>query len=259
MENILDFNNYNSWMPTIKSIVDKYEIQYLVNKFENYDKYLEKRDVEELIGIDIINHVFDFISKYYNGIVFYHATATNDLNSYLENGLIPMNVERINQYARNIFNEKDFPEITDDIFQKALDKQDTERREGIICFVFDKNESFEEDSSHYLIYGSEYVMHISQHLGKSVNQYPKYLENKLTSTLFKCKISTSDLDDEIIKSISDNILVRYFENIIYPNEKLPVVYINPYLEKRLDSKNIISYEHPTDIKCYIKKVLYGYY
>jgi len=130
MENILDFNNYNSWMPTIKSIVDKYEIQYL-----------EKRDVEELIGIDIINHVFDFISKYYNDIVFYHATATNDLNSYLENGLIPMNVERINQYARNIFNEKDFPEITDDIFQKALDKQDTERREGIICFVFDKNES----------------------------------------------------------------------------------------------------------------------
>ncbi|MDP2894918.1 MAG: hypothetical protein Q8N78_11200 [Sulfurimonas sp.] len=88
MENILDFNNYNSWMPTIKSIVDKYEIQYLVNKFENYDKYLEKRDVE-----------------------------------------------RINQYARNIFNEKDFPEITDDIFQKALDKQDTERREEKGLFV----------------------------------------------------------------------------------------------------------------------------
>lgn len=104
-----------------------------------------------------------------------------------------------------------------------------------------------------------YVMHISQHLGTQVNQYPKYLEEKLTPTLFKCKISISDLDSEIIKSISDNVLVRYFEKIIYPNEKLPVVYINPYLEKKLHSQNILDYEYPTNIKCYIKKVMYGYY
>jgi len=259
MEKVLDFKDYHSWMPIIKNIADKYDNQQLIDKFKNHDTYLEIYDIKELVGESIINEVFDFISEYYSDIVFYHATATNDLNSYLENGLIPMNVERMNQYARDIFNEKDFPEINNEIFQKALDAQNIERRKGIICFAFDKDELLEDNSSHYLIYGSEYVMNISQYLGTEANEYPKYLEEKLTPTILKCKISTTDLDKEIIKSISDNIIIRYFENIIYTNEKLPVIYINPYLEKALDSKNILDYEHPTNIKCNIKKVMYGYY
>lgn len=241
-------------MPLFKKIIDQYNIEVIVN-----NGFSDIYDIKNLIGEEPINEIFDFIFEYYEYIVFYHATATDNLDSYIKNGLLPMDVNTMNQYTRNIFNAKDFPEITDQVFQKTLDAQDIERREGIICFAFDKEELLEESSSHYLVYGSEYVLCIAQHLEETGNKYPKYLEEKLTPTIFKCKININDLVNETIQSISENLLVRYLEYIIYSDEKLEVIYINPYLEKQLASNHIISYEHPKDIRCDVRKEMYGRY
>lgn len=255
-DNYLDFKDYQSWMPKLQALLSKHDIQVIINRFKDSDKYLEVYDVIDILGNEIVCKINEWIEQQYKHIIFYHATSTNNLKSYLIEGLLPMNVEQMLTYVRSLFNQKDFPEITDEKFQKAVNSQNTEQREGIICFAFDSDELFEEASSHYLVYGSEYVLHIAQNLGK---QYPKYLESVLTPTLFKCKISISDLDKDTLMRIAENLLVRCLEFLVYHNEKLEPIYINPYLTKNLEAENLLSYEHPINIKCDIRKTMYGCY
>ena len=62
------------------------------------------------------------------------------------------------------------------------------------------------------------------------------------------KLYTYLLNDDFISMTISNIIVKYIENIIYPEE----IYKNDaeiYITSNLEAKNIIKYEHPKNIIC----------
>lgn len=251
---MLDVKNYESWFSEIELIVNKYD-NSLFKELEKLEFYVEIYNITDAIGADIIIDVQNYIKSNFKYIVLYHATATDNINSYLNKGLLPLESKRMIDYAKSIFNQQEFPEITDDIFNKAIDdvitndKSFKEHRENIICFSVDDELLLESDSSHYLLYGGETLLHIAQHLG---HKYPKVLENKFTPTLLKCKVPFDLFEFDITKSLSEALVLRYYEKKLYPNDNLYPIDITPWITKKLDPENIISYTNPKNIDCYVK-------
>lgn len=252
---MLDVKNYESWFSEIELIVNKYDKKSLLKELKKLEFYVEIYDITGAIGEDIIIDVQNYIKSKFQYIVLYHATATDNINSYLNKGLLPLESKRMIDYARNIFNQQEFPEITDDIFNKAIDdvitndKSFKEHRENIICFSVDDELLLESDSSHYLLYGGETLLHIAQHLG---HKYPKVLENKFTSTLLKCKVPFNLFEFDITKSLSKALILRYYEKKLYPNDNLYPIDITPWITRKLNPEYIISYTNPKNIDCYVK-------
>jgi len=268
MENILDFKNYTSWMPRFYNIVDKYNIQPLIDEFKESKQCLDFYDIKELIGEEIITELQSFLLNEYQSIVFYHATATNNIDTYYNNGLLLMDTERQNKFIRNIFNEKEFPELTDEKFNYFCKKIKNEvfketglkiRKNKIYLCLDDSHLIENESANHYLVYGSEYNLIFSQHLSTNPRDYPKYLEKKLKSTLFKCKVPVNLILKDDLTSCFNSIIVRYFENIIYPDEANHDIWSCIEIYENLDSSHILSHIHPENLKCNLKKSMYGYY
>lgn len=102
-----------------------------------------------------------------------------------------------------------------------------------------------KNETHYLIYGSEYIFILAQRLGY---RYESFLRDKLKPTLLTCKIPFDLLNDDFKSMTILNIIVKYIENIIYPEE----IYKNDaeiYITANLEAKHIIKYEHPKNVIC----------
>ncbi len=268
MNSVLDFKDYDSWMPNLNPIIDKYDINPLVDKFKESTHCLEFYNIEELLGEEILNELQSFLLNEYKFIVFYHATATNNIESFYNNGFLVMNIERQNKFLRDIFNQNDFPEITDEKFDNICKKVKDEilgesgiglRKNKIFFCLDDQHLIDNESANHYLVYGSEYNLIFAQHLSTNWRDYPEYLEEKLKSTLFKCKIPTKLILEEDLKSCFDAIIVRYFENIIYPDDFKYDIWSCIEIYENLNPSYIISHTHPKNLRCNLKKSMYGYY
>ncbi len=268
MSKVLDFKDYSSWMPNLNSIVDKYNIQPLIDAFKESNECLDFYDIKKFINEEIIKELQRFILNEYKFIVFYHATATNNIESYYNNGLLLMDTTRQNKFIRDIFNEKDFPELTDDKFNSVCEKikNDVFKESGLklrknkIYFCLDDKHLIENESAnHYLVYGSEYNLIFSQHLSTNPRDYPEYLEKKLKSTLFKCKVPINLILEEDLISCIDSIIVRYFENLIYPNEVNHDIWSCIEIYENLEPAYILNHTHPKNLKCNLKKSMYGHY
>ena len=97
------------------------------------------------------------------------------------------------------------------------------------------------------LYGSEYVFILAQRLG---SKYKNALRKKLKSTLFTCKVPFGLLNSSFMEMVLKNIIVKYIENIIYPEEiykKDNYNYRNDaeiYITEHLEAEFIIDYEYP---------------
>lgn len=136
---MLNIKNYESWFSEIESIVNKYD-NSLFKELDKLESYIEIYNIKDTIGEDIIIDVQNYIKSNFKYILLYYATATDHISSYLNKGLLQLEYKRMIDYARSIFNQQEFPEITDDIFNKAIDdvitnnKNFKEHKENIICF-----------------------------------------------------------------------------------------------------------------------------
>jgi len=251
---IFDFKDYNEWMCHFKKIFEQYKYIDAIDKLKNIDGALDIKDITDILGAEIINDIEKYIMKSYTHIVFYHGTATDDIYSYLKNGLLPLDLEKRNSYARVIFNQEEYPDITDKVFLEVTnelleDKDGMNLRKNRIYFTLDDELLKESSSSHYLVYGGEYLLFIAQGLGRF---YPRELEKKLTPVIFKCKIPIDLINDDL-SDLSKGIIVRYFENMIYPDYKFPIAGFTPYITSKLEANCIIGCEFPKDIECDLRR------
>jgi len=246
---IFDFKNYNDWMCEFNSIFKNYDCSSIINKFKHNTDAIEISDITETIGTEIIDSVKNLLTNKYKYVVFYHGTATDDISSYFTKGLLPLNVEERNIYARKLFNQNEYPEITDEKFIKATKKQfkndnSLKLRQNRLYFTLDNDVFKESYSSHYLIYGGEHLVHLAQNLGSS---YPKELSKKLNPLILKCRVPIHLISD-YIDNITKEIIIRYLENLIYPEYKFPILDVGIYITTKLESDDIIGCEFPKDIK-----------
>lgn len=60
------------------------------------------------------------------------------------------------------------------------------------------------------------------------------------------------LHDDIYET-SKEIIVRYFENMIYPNHKFSTVCYTPYITSQVDASYIIGCEFLKDVECELQR------
>lgn len=252
MEKIFDYENPNLWSNHIKEIMDKYLSEEILDNLLNIsnddNRYIEIEDIYEFTSDSIFSDVSEYLKQNNCFVKLYHATATDNIESYLKNGLCVLKSEEKNKYARQLFNQEAFPALTDEKFNIAINEHlnylGMNLRENRISFMTHK-EHLLKNETHYLIYGSEYIFILAQRLGYP---YESFLRDKLKPTLLTCKIPFDLLNDDFISMTISNIIVKYIENIIYPEE----IYKNDaeiYITSNLEAKNIIKYEHPKNIIC----------
>ena len=257
MEKIFNFDNPNEWCSHIESIMKKYidvkiEKELLVTSNEE-NRFIDIDDIYTFTTNSIFNDIENFIVNNNSYIKLYHATATNGIQSYLEHGLCTLNSYEKNKYARKLFNQKEFPELTEENFNIAIEEHlnylGMEFREQRISFMTNKVHLLENETQ-YLVYGSEYIFILAQRLG---SKYKYFLKNKLKSTLLTCKVPIELLNSSFREMLIQNIIVKYVENIIYPEEiykKDNYNYRNDaeiYINTNLEAKYIMEVEHPKNI------------
>ncbi|MDD5321307.1 MAG: hypothetical protein PHD43_11970 [Methylococcales bacterium] len=151
----------------------------------------------------------------YSHIKAFHATRTESTNSFYERGLIPLVHEDIEIKARQIFNNKDFPEISDDKLNKAI--EDSRQYEGGKVY-FQLNKDFlinpDHGADHYLKYGSEYLQSIAANLSNYSTCYKDKLSNNGEPVIFECDIPLGIIDFEYIKALAGVVLSEIFYEIL---------------------------------------------
>lgn len=259
MNKIFDYENPALWSKHIKQIMNKYLNEQILSELlilsNEENRYIEIEDIYEFISNSIFNDVLEYVKQNNCFVKLYHATATDNIESYLKNGLCVLKSEEKNKYARQLFNQESFPDLTNEKFNIAikehLDYLGMKYRGNRISFMTHK-EHLLKNETHYLIYGSEYVFILAQRLGY---EYKYFLKDKLKPTLLTCQVPFELLDDHFKSMTISNIIVKYIENIIYPEEIYKENnnnYRNDaeiYITANLEAKNIIKYEHPEDVIC----------
>ena len=243
-----DFKNYNKWMYEFKKVFDHYDVSALIDEYKNNDETLFIYDVTDAIGEEIVDTVKAVLKNKYDYIAFYHGTATDNITSYFEKGLLPLDIKERNLYARKFFNQEEYPKITDELFLKATkeqfkDKNSLQLRKNRLYFTLDNDVLKQRGLSHYLIYGGEHLLHLAQNLG---SQYPRELPKKLTPLILKCRIPINLLSDENMKNLAHEVIVRFLENLIYPEYKFTPPDTGVYITTKLEADNIIGCEFPKE-------------
>lgn len=245
MNNLLDFKNYNEWVSNFKIVFDKFNHENFVLRFKNSDCSIEINDIKKEYGEEIFIEVRNFFIKNYNFIVLYHGTTTNNVNSFLDNGLLLGNFDRIVKFAKDLYpdiNEKEF-DIAINKFKK--DTQYIQSNEGKIYFSLDDDLLKKRDST-FLVFGSETLFCLLQEFDVI---YAQQLKKKLKPLILKCKVDIKKLNTNDIDFFIHNITIRYLENLIYPNEKFGFLEFTPYITTKLTADSILGLEFPQNIKC----------
>lgn len=235
MNNILDFKNYNSWAYDFKGLFEVLQYDDVLKNNISLDEFIDKSSI----------HIKKLIKNKYDYIVYYHGSATDNIYTYLQNGIVTSSVEDRIKYARQLFPINRYPELTEHVFneKKNIYLKDEGYRctnEGKIYFNID-NSFFEEPShQYYLCYGGETLGTFVGLLGE---RYKSELKEKLTPVILKCIIPIKYLEndfDDIIKDIID----KFFEIIEFPKYQFSHGSSTPYICTNIKSEWIIGCEFP---------------
>jgi hypothetical protein len=123
----------------------------------------------------------------YKGFIVFHGCRPVDTKTYHANGIRLASHSQLVEEARKIFLSVNFPEITEEIFAKAVSKISGGGNDKLYVSMDDRLPLESGAYSHYLLYGSEYIQAIAVNLmnqnfqKKTINKYSQSLEFRLYS------------------------------------------------------------------------------
>lgn len=170
----------------------------------------------------------------YEGVVGYHGCRTTDVNEYYRDGLRVADHARTDELARSFFVSNQFPGTTREKVELAIQRIDGfkapgERRiDDGKCYLALDERSLLRTCGHYMIYGSERILAIANHLGGT--NYKDVLKLRGMPTVvvvnLPTRFLTNDLRPNLARKIRQCIVVPYECTVLYITEgccKLPVV------------------------------------
>jgi len=192
---LFDIDDQSTWYEIYDSHVrndpywDVIEKAILSNKDDDFYKIMIELDdrEEEVASSEILSlrqRCTEQFKKTYTHVTAYHACRTTNIDSYLNQGVIPSNPESIIEQAKTIFNHSTaVDEAIKDIGNTYLDHG----RQKIGFFV-SKTGSIDPGYNRYLKYGSELLSAIANRLGNGA--FHK-ISTEGTPTLIKCALPIS--------------------------------------------------------------------
>ncbi|WP_281202754.1 hypothetical protein LG276_05490 [Cytobacillus kochii] len=172
----------------------------------------------------------------YTHIRAYHACRPINFDSYFSEGIKPYNLRELRQMASATFG---IPEST----VIAIDSRLQSSNINNVYFSMFKQELLDE-SSHYLCWGSEYLLDIAVQLDKdNSGKYHDLLSNIGIPTIFICDLPLALLSQSQRDNISE------FYNPCNSN-------FTCWISEKLKPEYIIAHEHPSQIFNQIQRIDY---
>jgi hypothetical protein len=195
------------------------------------DKYVPHVDIRCLF--------LERIEKKYRFIRAAHATNSENLQSIYQYGLLPLAPKARLEALRKLY-----PEVTDCDFNRAVNKIEIETRRGYIYFEADEHALIEE-STHYLLYGSEYDFCIIRNLPDG-ERLAKRLRLRSKPSLLICDIPFERISYETLLEFAGEAVAKVIEDILcsglfWPNDGRGA---GLCISQRLPPKHIVGHYHP---------------
>lgn len=176
-----------------------------------------------------------------------HATSTMDVDAYYRDGILPLDPAVIHRKAEAVFLGGAFPELSKADLDRTIAALGHGTRAGNV--FFDANEmSLIEDSGHYLLYGSEYLLAIAANLPRH-RDYRMVLKRRSTPTMFVCDVPLSHIPAGTVLEFAGTALQFIFEELLHGDGYQP----EPHwgggfrVATRLDPENIVGHYYPEKI------------
>lgn len=156
-----------------------------------YDtEWSEELDIQCQNGNELpgCHELIEGFERMYPRIRMFHACRTDDISSYLKNGLQIFDPKELYKRAQNIFISGRFPNITEDHINTAAKAIANQGRENKICLSLD-DINLKESTPDYFIYGSESLRIIASRLQNMTGENcMEFLRNVGIPTIFVCDI-----------------------------------------------------------------------
>lgn len=246
---ILNFKDDTTWKPLIsKALSDILGNCYTTTIINNADQIKYRDSIEEACSLfhhiiseeKLIDVVSQVVLESYTEIFTYHACRTNNVNSYYENGIIPLAPPE----AHAEFREKFCSIASQQEIDSAIAAVSTQTREGVVHTAVDDRVFF-ESSGHYLIYGGEYLHCLAVHLPGDPQKHRDILKEHGKATVLVCKLPFSVLSE--IDCLVQFMLADHFFRIAHSRDEVIVLDHTIFMSENIQPKYIVSHYHPTRI------------
>jgi len=179
-----------------------------------------------------------WLKQNYDFLLCYHGCRPDDIGSSYKDGFLPSDftrtISRFEQLLKSISYTQPYN------IQQVLDSYDGQTNK-YVYFILDK-EDFIDFAPHYIIYGSELLLSLAQHVASYIKGY---LKERGTPTIFHCHIPLADIMDCELVYLYDQIIsskgsLTDRRDQIFSNYTIIVA-------NQISPACIASHEHPTVI------------
>ncbi|MAZ69785.1 hypothetical protein [Porticoccus sp.] len=259
---VFHWQDIESWKGVIWRIMDDVLTEAVKSAFlQSPPEYVVGDDLSWLntIVLNVLHEDIDSkqllaerFDSHYKALRVYHGARAENLTSYYEKGLIPLNPDTMHERARNIFLSGQYPELTEELLEKAIAAVGHEYRGGRV--YFEANEKLLiNQCGHYMLYGSEYLACIAVNLPS--RNYQSDLKKIGRPVMLVCDVPIEMISGSVMLELAGWCLQMIFENLLFGEVEDDEPGLFGFcIHRALPSQCIVGHYHPVAIR---DPLLYG--
>jgi hypothetical protein len=262
---VLEWRTFNLWSKQFleitkdllnEKVLDKFRAEHAFDGiYSDNIRWLEeivKSVVPEVADGNLEGELTRRLMKYYSAVRAFHAGCAQDVSSYYEKGLIPLDTEAAAAAVKSHFLGGDFPELSESDLDAVIRDTSLETIEGRVYFNLDERFLIEH-CGHYLLYGSEYVVGLATSLCKDrAGDYRKSLKNVGRPTMFICDIPWSLISDGTKSALTQTFVAELFRHLKFPSYRPSTIDFGFSIQHRLPPSQIAGHYYPEGVRDPIK-------
>lgn len=257
-KSVWELQNYNSWRDIVWGLLHEIVDEEVKRTFiASLPEFVVSDDLSWLDDaifrthqycIDSKSYLADKLLERYASVRVVHGTRLDSPAPIYKHGLSPLISEVMNEKARAIFLTEEFPELSEQCLQNAIDTVGTQTREGHVYFACSERDLIDY-SPHYMQFGSEYLLCIAANLGQQ-NDYRQILKRYGLPTVFVCDVPFSLMKKGTILEFAGTALEMIFEELLNPTS----YHSDHYrwggfsISQVLPVSCIVGHYHPSNLK-----------
>lgn len=193
---------------------------------------------------DIISAILCKLSSV-SRIKAYHACRTNDVQSYYNRGICPLDSEKAQKRFNSLFSQTDMGKLQEEL-DIAVAAVSTDNREGLTFLALD-DRYLVEYSGHYLIYSSEYLNSLAINLPNGGEHTRDVLKRCGKATIFICTVPIEWINTDDMSFLAERMVADYMYSIAHCRSQVSFLDFTITVRGAIGTRFIHNHYHPTAI------------
>lgn len=199
--------------------------------------------------VDMREVLAERLASSYMAMRAFHGTRANDLSSFYENGLVPMDPAIVEEQASSLFASGGFAEESSKLSSAIADvdaRNPGGARAGWLYFCADDRELTRKGCGHYLVYGSEYLYCLGIRM-ISTSATKRILKSIGRPTMFVVDIPMPLIDRDTLEQLAGGMLVAVFNDLLGIDEEAFELGFSISMQSPVGAQHIVGHYHPERI------------